>query len=61
MNEMQDRPAGRSIKELHRIIAASDARLDRITSVWNELTDAQQEALATDAEAMDSENAMDES
>ncbi len=59
MNEMQDRPVGRSIKELHRIIAASDARLDRITSVWNELVDEQQDALAQDAEAMHSENEMD--
>lgn len=46
------KPEGRTMRELRYIVAASHARLDRIGDVWDELTDAEQEALATRAEAM---------
>ena len=45
-------PQGRSMRELHKIVAKSNARYDRIGSVWNDLTDAEQETLAALAESM---------
>lgn len=47
-----EQPQGRSIKELRAIVQASLDRLRRIEDVWNDLTDDQQERLASTVEAM---------
>lgn len=48
---------GRPMSEIKRLVVAEDsARFARLADVWNDLTVEQQEALVTDAEAMQSEN-----
>lgn len=44
-------PEGKSMSELRRLVAESNARFDRIGEVWNDLTDEQQEWLAVQAES----------
>jgi hypothetical protein len=45
MAAQTERPQGRSMKELHRIIAAQDARRTDLLEAFAELTDEEQFAL----------------
>jgi hypothetical protein len=53
---MAEQPEGKSMQELRRLVAESDARYRRIGEVWGDLSDEDQERLASDAEASASEN-----
>lgn len=48
---MNEQPQGKSMRELRRLVAESNARFNRIGEVWNELSDEEQEWLAMQAEA----------
>lgn len=57
---MTEQIEGRPLSEIRAIVAADNARLQRILDIWSELTEEQQEALVADAEATHSENELDE-
>lgn len=54
---MSEQPQGRPLKELRALVQASHERLRRIEDAWDSLTDDEQEDLASQAEAMESEAA----
>lgn len=49
---MDERPQGKSMRELRAIVDASNKRFDAIGEVWSELTDAQQAELVETAKLM---------
>lgn len=54
MSSTAQRPKGRSMKELRAIIAAEDARRDRLMSAWDEMTEADQLSVVEFAEKISS-------
>jgi hypothetical protein len=52
MNAQNDQPKGRSMKELHRIIAAEDARRADLLDAFAKLTEVQQVALVRYAQIL---------
>jgi hypothetical protein len=57
---MSEHVQGRSMREIKQIVARDQARYDRLTEAWDGLTEEQQEQLVSDAEAIVSENEMED-
>lgn len=49
-------PQGRSMRELHAIVAADQARFDELAELWNQLLTEQQVELVAVAQRMSEEN-----